>query len=401
MSKILNRPMFRGGGKVSSYGNGITSPLVPGYAGGGSINTPRRGLVDGPGGYAGKPKFITGGDILDLNTKNFSAGLPFAYDKALPLNSSEKINGIEEVPKEEVDTDDRSFIQKTYEFFNPTKETIENRLQESSDNMTTFDEKLSNIGITTNQAAEENKNKKLIASLQDLSGNDLPPSLRNPNKDNTDNQSVLDSLLNNNNEESTEMSVDDIKAQAQIFKDLLNEGNDKKLKSARIADASDYLLKFFEGSQKEGATVGSSAADVAGFATSKDSKTEKAKSGIDKTDQTATVMAINDYVSGKKSKAEIEKLMGLAKYKDKLLGERSKKNVGEYIMSSKEMGFSNKVKEGIQAKYGAKSFEEILSTDLENFKFGDSDIGKIFIETDTKKVYTFDKKGNTIPIYQG
>ncbi len=70
-------------------------------------------------------------------------------------------------------------------------------------------------------------------------------------------------------------------------------------------------------------------------------------------------------------------------------------------MSSKEMGFSNKVKEGVQAKYGAKSFEEILSTDLENFKFGLSDVGKIFIETDTKKVYTFDKKGNTIPIYQG
>ena len=396
MSKILRRPMFRGGGTVSSYGNGIATGLADGGMAG------KRGLVDGPGGYAGeKPKFITGGDLLDLNTQNFSAGLPFSYDKALPLNSSEKINGVEEVPKGEVDTDDRSFIQKTYEFFNPTKETIENRLQESSDNMTTFDEKLSSIGITTNRAAEENKNKELIASLQDLSGNDLPPSLRNPNKDNTDNQSTLDSLLNNNNEESTEMSVDDIKAQAQIFKDLLNEGNNKKLKSARISDASDYLLKFFEGSQKEGATVGSSAADVAGFATSKDSKTEKAKAGIDKTDQTATVMAINDYVSGKKSKAEIEKLMGLAKYKDKLLGQRSKKNVGEYIMASNQVGFSGKVKEGVQAKYGPKSFEEILSTDLENFKFGDSDIGKIFIETDTQKVYTFDEKGNTIPIYQG
>ncbi len=42
-------------------------------------------------------------------------------------------------------------------------------------------------------------------------------------------------------------------------------------------------------------------------------------------------MAINDYISGKKSKAEIEKLMGLAKYKDKLLGQRSKKNVGLFV----------------------------------------------------------------------
>ena len=41
----------------------------------------------------------------------------------------------------------------------------------------------------------------------------------------------------------------------------------RKIKKARIGDASDYLLKFFEGTQKEGATVGSAAADVAGFAT--------------------------------------------------------------------------------------------------------------------------------------
>ncbi len=37
MSKILRRPMFRGGGEMSSYGNGITAPLVPGYEGGGQI----------------------------------------------------------------------------------------------------------------------------------------------------------------------------------------------------------------------------------------------------------------------------------------------------------------------------------------------------------------------------
>ena len=35
MSRILRRPMFRGGGKVSGYGNGIASGL--GYAGGGQI----------------------------------------------------------------------------------------------------------------------------------------------------------------------------------------------------------------------------------------------------------------------------------------------------------------------------------------------------------------------------
>ena len=51
MSNILRRPMFRGG-RVNSRGTGITSGLD--YAQGGSVNTPKRGLVNGPGGYAGR-----------------------------------------------------------------------------------------------------------------------------------------------------------------------------------------------------------------------------------------------------------------------------------------------------------------------------------------------------------
>ena len=52
MSKTLRRPMFRGG-SVNSSGTGITSGLDDsGYADGGNV-VPKRGLVDGPGGYAG------------------------------------------------------------------------------------------------------------------------------------------------------------------------------------------------------------------------------------------------------------------------------------------------------------------------------------------------------------
>ena len=50
MSRILRRPMFRGG-RVDARGTGITSNL--GYQSGGSVNTPKRGFVDGPGGYGG------------------------------------------------------------------------------------------------------------------------------------------------------------------------------------------------------------------------------------------------------------------------------------------------------------------------------------------------------------
>ena len=53
MSKIYRRPMFRGGGKVSSYGNGIATGLATGgrvgYEMGGNV---RGGVVKLPGGYA-------------------------------------------------------------------------------------------------------------------------------------------------------------------------------------------------------------------------------------------------------------------------------------------------------------------------------------------------------------
>ena len=48
MSNILRRPMFRGGGSVDSRGTGITSGL----------DTPKRGMVDGPGKYSQSPADI-------------------------------------------------------------------------------------------------------------------------------------------------------------------------------------------------------------------------------------------------------------------------------------------------------------------------------------------------------
>ena len=56
MSKALNRPMFRKGGPVDSRGQGITSGL----------DTPKRGVVDGPGKYSQDLKGIQNIDSVDL-----------------------------------------------------------------------------------------------------------------------------------------------------------------------------------------------------------------------------------------------------------------------------------------------------------------------------------------------
>ena len=97
MSRILNRPMFRGGGKVSSYGTGIAT----GLAKGGSVNTPKRGIVDGPGRYSQtsmsglsnykdifgntKNKVIkTGADVVQAAKDKASLGKNFLNKLKLP-----------------------------------------------------------------------------------------------------------------------------------------------------------------------------------------------------------------------------------------------------------------------------------------------------------------------------
>ena len=55
------------------------------------------------------------------------------------------------------------------------------------------------------------------------------------------------------------------------------ERNKKALREARIADMSDYALQFFKGTQKEGATVGSAAAEVADYATKRPGRVETLK----------------------------------------------------------------------------------------------------------------------------
>ena len=92
MSKILRRPMFRGG-PVDSYNTGITSGLDDsGYADGGNV-IPKRGLVDGPGGYAGDFNYFRdtglGRFIPKFNEYAFREPLAAAYNLVgVPLNKA-------------------------------------------------------------------------------------------------------------------------------------------------------------------------------------------------------------------------------------------------------------------------------------------------------------------------
>jgi len=361
MSKILRRPMFRGG-PVDSRGTGITSGLT---------DKPKRGLVDEPGGYAGEiDLFNIFKDADRRGYKDFTTG-----GELLPIPNTFDINSIRDtlaVNRNILDQQDEVEVGSDGDIILKTKEDI---FEEDKINKEADQKKADEMGVSvaemkaiekenlTPQSIKDQELEKMLANQPDLSPTGNEPS-----------STVID-----------EKAL--IREQAELFKELLGEQNEKKLKDARISDASDYLLKFFEGSQKEGATVGSSAADVASFATSKDSKTERAKAQIEKGDQTATALAINDYIAGKRSKEATQQLIS----KLQLSAQFKKGSVKEQIRDATvSLGGSppTSVLKAILAADGP-----VVSISKEQAEAGyepaqdGSDDGTYYIEEDTKTIF--------------
>jgi hypothetical protein len=362
--------MFRGGKVIDSRGTGITSGLMDG----------------GRVGYELGGK--TGGD-LNPGIFGFKFNEPFLSIKSpTPVNLTPTKDRVEEVV-EEAETDDRGFLQKFYDALNPSKETIENRLKKQQEKMTTFDEKMENIGVITNkqkQKIAEEAAKASAAGVVDTG--DLGVEAENEAAVAAANKGALGDA-----EQKVELSAQDlIRENAELFKELLNEGQKEDIKKARISDASDYLLKFFEGTQKEGATIGSAAADVAGFATSKPSATERAQEAAKKTDQTAVALAINDYVAGKRSKEQIKEALALQSAKLKL----AEGTLGDKILKAKGSGpvTVTVIRDVLRSEpeYAGKSIEEFNSQDKDftGLKYVAGDEDKIFIDTITKETFIYD-----------
>ena len=404
MSKILRRPMFRGG-PVDSRGTGITSGLMdtPKYATGGRVGYNQGNLVLGGDLYTKDDytKFIT--NYVDQIKS------PALYQSIFTKDDSGNV-----VVREDSNFSyENLFGQATGKSENPQSvyTNLDSKIGEGKQQDTIFPpppgtEALAKA-IKSDVTADLKASKQFEVEPARGGGADLGMSTRPP-------EEKKKTTNNNNNPEPTEIDAKTLmRENAELFKELLGEGNEKKLRDARIQDASDYLLKFFEGSQKEGATVGSSGAEVAAFATSRPSKTERVKEQIEKGDQTAVALAINDFIAGKRSKEQIDAIIAksdLALTNKKLAldyAEKLSKGVNAlpgYIADSKEIGYVNRVIDGLR-KSGLSTLpiEKVTSTEMsEQFKFDpETDTGKIFIETDTKLTYTFDGDGTKRILDQG
>ena len=307
MSKILRRPMFRGGGKISSYGNGITAPLVPGYEGGGQIGGGiiyGKPMSDGRYGFQ-QPKLYSATDQATMRAiSNVSPGLTYLENlknmregnvPMIPVNTPRK-EPIKEEENDIVDITKEIDISGGY----MEEETPDGTLMTEYENWEDVPKSIKNIPFSKDIFENQKKKKENSVMGRDL---DYQDNLMQENYDTAQaNKLKIPGLTFNedNTEEPVELSARDAIAENQeLFKELLGS------KQARGQDISDMLLRF---SGSEGNTLGEK------FSNYTRAEAAAGPGRNEKISQTAAGLAINDYVAGKRSKEQVEALKGKIDY---------------------------------------------------------------------------------------
>ena len=373
MSRILRRPMFRGGKVIDSRGTGITSGLMdtPSYANGGRVGFSNGGnlfnIFKGAD-TRGYNNMILGGDLYPTTSTSDVLGMKDYLGTSRNILDQQK-----EVP---VGSEGDVILKTTEEIFEEgkaKKEKDEAKAKEMG------------VDVSTMKAIERENLRPGSVKDQVLA----ETIAKQPN------------LSKSTGEIKTEINARDlIRENAELFKELLSEGQKEDIKKARIQDASDYLLKFFAGTQKEGADVGSAAAEVAEFATTKPSATERAREAKKKTDQTAVALAINDYVAGKRSKEDIKKAISLASATAKV----KEGSIADQILaiSKGKTLTGTDIRNVLGAAVGdnkAKGIRTIPIGKENNYKPGPEDENFFIFEEATKNVFLFED-GVLKPIFR-
>ena len=373
MSRILRRPMFRGGKVIDSRGTGITS-----------------GLMDGGRVGYNQGKLVTGGD-LNPGIFGFKFNQPFLSMKT-PENRFGGSLNFGQSPSEFAQALKPGSSYRNYlEELNKPEE-FETELTADGDVKFKRDEKGNRIPIKKEDISLKEQVEK--DRIKGITGKDTQGSLEamgiTLKEDGTTEftgdpgaKKINTGPTGNRTIEPVISPEDVIRENAELFKELLNETSKEDIKKARIQDASDYLLKFFAGTQKEGATVGSAAADVAEFATSRPSRTDKVKEASKKTDQTAVALAINDYVAGKRSKEDIQKAFAIAAGKAQVLEGSIAKRI-----NADAKGLPVTVS-GIQKilREEGKPITVIPKDQTKEYQITKEDEGTFIVEEETKNVF--------------
>ena len=412
MSKILNRPMFRGGGKVSSYGNGIATGLADGGMPG------KRGLVDGPGGYAGEQfggfvnkvpqaaydsgRAVTGGSIMNRlrNIPYLGRAIPAAggmLAKTSPYTAA-AAGGIG--------------IGQLADFYAKSTSTPEGyrRLKEMGGANFNFDETNPDVGEIFEYIDEGNRmgekpgffprggkdkfyeeqgylpDGTKIKVEEEVEGDGKTDVERRLEMEKNALKELLDSFGSGSKKEDTEdEALAAIEKKQKLLEKVMGGG-----KSAKIQDLSSMALNYASGALKEGATVKSSFADFFEKESSRPSRSQKVKDA-------AANAAIQAYLTEKISEKDFSKQMALitgqAQIKQKFANAaKANLSVQDYVTGrgasvSKSEAIENGARGVVENNDKYKSFTPIDSKDNIPGLLIEANLGEVFMDKKTKEVF--------------
>ena len=414
MSRILRRPMFRGG-RVDSRGTGITTGLDrPGMQGGGMPPATTGGsLLQRATDFFTKPALGPDGQPIPVPRRNFAEDAMFFIGPGkfakmggyFPtglnifkemgkrnLSSSKELVPFKETP----------FLSNQYfrNILQPYTAGMKETLKSTGQGIKDFGI-IGALGLGGGTYGLG----KMYESFKDRQEGTEPPVTEEEQTELSPEQiriQELENLIKKMTEAETKPKDTDMEESVEIDKEKFAKllGRDK----AKGQDVADMLLSFSSKALAPEADVKSAFAEFAADEVKRPSRTRAIEDN-------AAALAINKYIKGEISKQEAETLIKRLELQAKFADERAAKTGAEYIQASDATTFAGRVKEGLNSYYSQSgivpTFEVVESKDMLSeseggkFKFSAEDIGVIYIETDTKKAYTFNSAGKPVLIYQG
>ena len=409
MSRILRRPMFRGG-RVDSRGTGITSGLADGgrvgYLTGGSTGNPFN--VNLGGGQPPKPQFRTYSSPIGPTQSDFRSGLGqgsrffqnipntirnfFSTGSGMiPKNIGRLFGGIRSLAGPAailtIADQQRQLISQN------TPRTVEAlEYMKSMNDSGVFDEtagpgdyeafKAEFDRLNTVGTPLEGSGVGLTTSKDDLAT--LVDEIRiNKEKEinNQNNNDDRDGTGGAGNKETTTDIKDAIREDKELFAELLGA------KKARGQDISDMLLSFSSKALAPEADVKSAFAEFA-------ADEVKRPSRVQKVDDNAAALAINAYIAGEKSKADLDRALKSAEGRlnleqDILKGRSLTSRINQDRTTRTELQKTIGNTKEWMSDNNIKGTPNLVKTDdIENPELLiQENVGEVFIDEKTKKVY--------------
>ena len=324
MSRILRRPMFRGG-RVDSRGTGIASGLS--YEKGGRVGYATGGdIMARLSNFFTKPALNPDGTPITLPQRNFVDDAAFLIGPGKFLKAGGAgLNAIRQAGKYALSGSGKELVEKVPFLSNQYfKQVARPYLSGMKETLSGAGGKLKDYGIIgalglggggyglkkgydAFMADDDNEQKTEEQKLKEL---------EEKQKEEEALTKLLTDLANAEKDKAKDTigGEEDIEINKEKYAKLL--GGDK----ARGKDVTDMLLSFAGKALKPEADVKTAFGEFF-------EEEAKRPSRGQKIDDAAATLAINEYIAGKKSKAELDRFFAQADYKSSLTSRRGKKNI--------------------------------------------------------------------------